>query len=67
MLSGSGTNRTGPSLVGRRARPSDNYAVQFLNGPGANSADMEDAQTQELVPPQLREARSTPEDDIEAR
>ena len=48
VLSGSGTNRTGPSLVGRQARPSDNYAVQFLNGPGANSADIEDAQTVEL-------------------
>ena len=48
VLSGSGTNRTGPSLVGRQPRPSDNFAVQFLNGPGANSADMEDAQTQEL-------------------
>ena len=48
VLSGSGTNRTGPTLVGRQARPSDNFAVQFLNGPGANSADMEDAQTQEL-------------------
>ena len=48
VLSGSGTNRTGPDLVRRQARPSDNYAVQFLNGPGSNSADIEDAATHEL-------------------
>jgi len=48
VLSGSGTNRTGPDLVGRRPRPADNYAVQFLNGPGGNSADIEDAATHEL-------------------
>ena len=48
VLSGSGTNRTGPTLVGRQARPSDNYAVQFLNGPGSNSTDIEDAATHEL-------------------
>ena len=48
MLSGSGTNRTGPSLVGRRPRPMDNYAVQFLNGPRANSDDIEDPETHEL-------------------
>ncbi len=48
VLSGSGTNRTGPDLVGRQPRPSDNYAVQFLNGPGSNSADIENAATQEL-------------------
>jgi len=48
VLSGSGTNRTGPSLVGRQGRPSDNYAVQFLNGPGSNSADIEDAAIHEL-------------------
>ena len=48
VLSGSETNRAGPTLVGRRPRPSDNYAVQFLHGPGANSDDIEDAETQEL-------------------
>ncbi len=48
VLSGSGTNRTGPDLVGRQTRPSDNYAVQFLNGPGSNSADIVDAATHEL-------------------
>ena len=48
VLSGSGTNRTGPDLVGRRRRPADNRAVQFLNGPGNNSADMRNPQTYEL-------------------
>ena len=48
VLSGSGTNRTGPDLVERQPRPSDNYAVQFLNGPGSNSADMENPATHEL-------------------
>jgi len=48
VLSGSGTNRTGSELVGRRSRPSDNYAVQFLNGPGSNSEDIENAATHDL-------------------
>ena len=48
VLSGSGTNRTSPDLVGRRRRPADNRAVQFLNGPGNNSADMRNPQTYEL-------------------
>ena len=48
VLSGAGTNRTGPDLVGRRRRPPDNRAVQFLNGPGNNSADMRNPQTHEL-------------------
>ena len=48
VLSGSGTNRTGPDLVDRRPRPPDNRAVQFLNGPGNNSADIRNAQTHEL-------------------
>ena len=48
VLSGSGTNRTGPDLVGRRRRPPDNRAVRLLNGPGNNSADIRNAQTHEL-------------------
>jgi mannose-6-phosphate isomerase-like protein (cupin superfamily) len=48
VLSGGGTNRTGPDLVGRRRRPADNRAVQFLNGPGNNSADMRNPETHEL-------------------
>ena len=43
VLSGAGTD-----LVGRRRRPPDNRAVQFLNGPGNNSADMRNPQTYEL-------------------
>ena len=48
VLSGSGTNRTGPDLVGRQRRPSDNRAVQFLNGPGSNSSDIRNPETHEL-------------------
>ena len=48
VLSGGGTNRTGPDLVERRRRPADNRAVQFLNGPGNNSADMRNPETHEL-------------------
>ncbi len=48
VLSGSGTNRTGPDLVDAQRRPSDNRAVQFLNGPGRNAADIRNAETTEL-------------------
>lgn len=48
VLSGSGTNRTGPDLVDPVRRPPDNRAVQFLNGPGHNAADIRNAQVTEL-------------------
>lgn len=48
VLSGSGTNRTGPDLMGRQRRPPDNRAVRLLNGPGNNSTDIRDAQTHDL-------------------
>ena len=48
VLSGSGTNRTGPDLVDKRRRPRDNRAVQFLNGPGNNAADIRTPTTHEL-------------------
>lgn len=48
VLSGSGTNRTGPDLVDAVRRPADNRAVQFLNGPGRNAADIRNAATHEL-------------------
>ena len=48
VLSGSGTNRTGPDLVDKRRRPPDNRAVQFLNGPGNNAADIRNPTTHEL-------------------
>jgi mannose-6-phosphate isomerase-like protein (cupin superfamily) len=48
VLSGSGTNRTGPNLVNAVRRPADNRAVQLLNGPGRNAADIRSASTHEL-------------------
>jgi hypothetical protein len=48
VLSGGGTNRTGPDLVDPVRRPADNRAVQFLNGPGHNAADIRDADVTEL-------------------
>lgn len=48
VLSGTGTNRTGPDLVGRQRRSSENRAVQFLNGPGNNSSDIRNPKTHEL-------------------
>jgi mannose-6-phosphate isomerase-like protein (cupin superfamily) len=48
VLSGSGTNRTGPALVDAERRPADNRAVRLLNGPGNNAADIRDAAEQEL-------------------
>ena len=48
VLSGSGTNRTGPDLVDKQRRPPDNRAVQFLNGPGNNAADIRNPAVQEL-------------------
>ena len=48
VLSGAGTNRTGPDLVNPVRRPPDNRAVQFLNGPGHNAADIRNATTHEL-------------------
>jgi len=48
VLSGSGTNRTGPDLVDKRRRPGDNRAVQFLNGPGNNAADIRNPTTHQL-------------------
>ena len=48
VLSGAGTNLTGPDLVDARRRPPDNRAVQFLNGPGRNAASIRNPQTTEL-------------------
>jgi mannose-6-phosphate isomerase-like protein (cupin superfamily) len=48
VISGSGSHRTGPQLVGAAARPADNYAARMLNGPGHNATDIVDAETQEL-------------------
>lgn len=48
VLSGSGTNVTGPDLVDAERRPADNRAVQLLNGPGQNAAGIRDAVEQQL-------------------
>jgi mannose-6-phosphate isomerase-like protein (cupin superfamily) len=48
VISGSGTNVTGPNLVNSVPRPPDNRAVQFLNGPGHNAEEIRNGQTVEL-------------------
>ena len=49
VLSGSGTNLTGPDLVDVVRRPPDNRAVQFLNGPGNNAAAVRNSVSYELT------------------
>ena len=48
ILSGSGTNRTGPDVVDPERRPPDDRAVRLLNGPGANATDMRNPAVHEL-------------------
>ena len=48
VLSGGGTNLTGGDLIDSQRRPADNRAVQFLNGPGRNSASVRDGATYEI-------------------
>src|SRR5688572_25330408 len=48
ILSGSGTNRTGPNVVDPERRPPDDRAVRLLNGPGANGTDLRDPAVHEL-------------------
>ncbi len=48
VLSGSGTNRTGPDLVDAQRRPPDYRAVRFLNGPGRNAVNIRNPDTHEL-------------------
>jgi mannose-6-phosphate isomerase-like protein (cupin superfamily) len=48
ILSGSGTNRTGPNVVDPQRRPPDDRAVRLLNGPGANGTDLRDPAVHEL-------------------
>ncbi len=50
VLSGSGTNVTGPDLLDKQPRSADNRAVQFLNGPGHNAAGIRNSSTDELTP-----------------
>lgn len=49
ILSGSGTNRTGPDVVDPERRPPDDRAVRLLNGPGANGTDIRNASEHELT------------------
>jgi len=49
ILSGSGTNRTGPDVVDPQRRPADDRAVRLLNGPGANATDIRNATEHELT------------------
>jgi mannose-6-phosphate isomerase-like protein (cupin superfamily) len=48
IISGAGTNRTGPDIVDPQRRPPDDRAVRLLNGPGANGTDMRNAAEHEL-------------------
>ena len=48
IISGSGTNRTGPDVVDPERRPPDDRAVRLLNGPGANGTDIRDPAVHEL-------------------
>ena len=48
VVSGSGTNVTGPDLVGKRRRPADSNAVRSLNGPGNNADAIRNGTTNEL-------------------
>jgi len=50
ILTGSGTNRTGPDIVDAQRRPPNDRAVLSLNGPGSNGTDFRGAETQELRP-----------------
>jgi mannose-6-phosphate isomerase-like protein (cupin superfamily) len=50
VLSGSGTNRTGPDIVDPQRRPPDDRAVRLLNGPGANGTDLRNPAEHELEP-----------------
>jgi mannose-6-phosphate isomerase-like protein (cupin superfamily) len=49
ILSGSGTNRTGPDVVDPQRRPPDDRAVRLLNGPGANGTDLRNPAEHELT------------------
>jgi mannose-6-phosphate isomerase-like protein (cupin superfamily) len=48
IISGSGTNRTGPDIVDPQRRPPDDRAVRLLNGPGANGTAMRNPAEHEL-------------------
>jgi len=49
VLSGSGTNRTGPDLVDQQRRPATDRTVRLLNGPGGDATDIRNAAEHELT------------------
>lgn len=48
VVSGAASHRTGTRFVNQTARPSENYNVRMLNGPGHNATGLEDAEEQEF-------------------
>ena len=50
VMSGSGTLKLGPDLVGKERRPADLTTVRLLNGPGNNAKDIRNGVSYELRP-----------------
>jgi mannose-6-phosphate isomerase-like protein (cupin superfamily) len=48
VISGSGTNVTGPQMTGQERRPATDRAVRLLNGPGTNAQAIRNGATHEL-------------------
>jgi mannose-6-phosphate isomerase-like protein (cupin superfamily) len=48
VISGSGTNVTGPQMTGQERRPATDRAVRLLNGPGTNAQEIRNGATHEL-------------------
>ncbi|HLF12284.1 MAG TPA: AraC family ligand binding domain-containing protein [Gammaproteobacteria bacterium] len=48
IISGSGTNVTGPEMAGQERRPATDRAVRLLNGPGSNAAEIRNGSAHEL-------------------
>lgn len=46
VISGAASHRSGTRFVSKTPRPSENYNVRMLNGPGHNATDLEDADVQ---------------------
>jgi mannose-6-phosphate isomerase-like protein (cupin superfamily) len=50
VIDGSATLVTGPDIIGKKPRPSGEYNVRYLNGPGNNAASIQNGATYELKP-----------------
>jgi mannose-6-phosphate isomerase-like protein (cupin superfamily) len=48
VISGAASHRTGTRFVDKTPRPSENYNVRMLNGPGHNATGLEDAEVQQF-------------------